>query len=154
MKCSLCGKKIREGELHTPVPGHKGEYCARCFESLTGIDYKTAQARRRKIMLAEIIGLFVLLGAYLLVANTYVAMVLYLAFSFTLCSFLNYFDNYPGNDFVITAAIILLPFFCNLFSIAYKLFLFGVLIQGQLPIATRDTAPHSAFGVRVCHYVR
>lgn len=145
MKCALCGKEIQNGEPHATIPGYDGEYCAKCFESLTGVDYQTVQARKRKMKIAYIVGAAVLFGVYSLVSNIYIGMILYLMFSFVVCSFLDYFDNYPGNDYVMFAAVILLPFFFNPFSTAYKLFLFGVLVQGQLPISERDTAPHGAF---------
>lgn len=145
MKCALCGKEIQKGEPHENVPGFEGEYCAKCFYDCTGLDIKTVQARKRKGKIGFIIGAVILFGAYSMVSNIYIGMFLYLAFSFIVCSFLNYFDNYLGNDFVMYAAVILLPFFFNSFSIAYKLFLFGVLVQGQIPLSERDTAPHGAY---------
>lgn len=145
MKCASCGKEIKVGEPHTYIPGRDGEFCAECFEHLTGINLRMAQARRRKAKAVFIIVAAILFGAYMFVSNIYAGMFLYLAFSFVVCSFFAYFDHYSGNDYVMIAAIILLPFFFNSFSTAYRLFLFGVLIQGQLPISARDTAPHSAF---------
>lgn len=71
--------------------------------------------------------LFLILAAlYHFIDNVYVGMILYTVISYIIVEF---FADSIGNDLIKLAAIIILPFVFNNFSLAYHLFLLGLLLQ-------------------------
>ena len=126
MLCRDCGKELDETNMVVGTSRETGEkvyFCEECFEKRNGISIDTYE--RRKLTM-KIIPFVALLAAYIVVSNTYVSMIVYFFLSMIV---VEGFAESLGNDLIKLAAIVIMPFAFNHFSLAYHIFLFGFLLQ-------------------------
>lgn len=126
MKCMICGKEIDEENTVVGTSRETGEhvyYCKECFEEKFG---RPIEEVEKKKFIWVIVPVLVLAGIYYFVSNIYLGMVLYFALSMYLVEVV---IEYYGNDLIKLIAAVALPFLFNSYSMAYHLFLMGMLLQ-------------------------
>lgn len=130
MKCEYCGKIIEPDDAivgTNRIDGHKEYYCRDCFAEHHGQTIEQyADKKVRAMFIPFCILALILTAIYHSVSNIYIGMIIYTVISYIVVECI---VNTIANDEIKLIAIFIMTFSFTHFSLAYELFLLGMLIQ-------------------------